>query len=885
MGKIISTEIKEGEKPLLLVYSNKKIVQNLISDEFQEKASLLFVSSNTPDNIKGEGIYHVNNEDIHLLPNIEEKVEYAIVILSSLSDKENIDSLLAKFRNDNTKAIIAIPANLYKDFVDVLLEVKNEKHIITALYGNILEENISENELLKIIRMGLSNKQISLSGNDLLPVFPISGNDLIVAIKHLLFSTSSKGLYFLFYKEPQTLHSAVHQLARIEPDLKFEINHEGTIKRFEERSNMASDLENKLQLKIHYLDNYLNGFQYAVEHLKDLPEKNIVNVKKKKRLFISRFKILRFSPSVSFALFLGFSLFVLLNVAFSILGLIFLRSSIQAFEKNDFPQAKQNGILAKSALSVPIPTLSVTEAVLSYFPFMKYVSNTLHLVAITIDLTSISSDLLKTVESTGKGVDGNTFEKIIKDAQYLYHAGSRVLLNQENRAIQNLLNPEVTKALALIPIAPTILGYDSPKEYLVLFQNNAELRPTGGFIGSAGRLIVEKGKIKEFEIFDVYDIDGQLTKHIEPNYIIRRNLQPHLYLRDSNFDLDFQESASLSALIYNLETKNTPDGVVAVDFNLIQKMLEVVGPIELKDYGKTVNADNSLDFLQSTIEEGFFPGSTQKKDILNELFKSITLKLEAHPEYIVKLGLAIPNLLEEKHILIAYQKDSIQSLISALNYGGRIPLDENANENFIYDTMGFSEANIGANKVNSNVSRSIMYNADLSSRLGVAKISLRNDSGDNSYKAYLRLITPKNSILRKITIDGKERKTIDAITDPKVYESRNFSPEKNVLEVDKVDEYNKTIFGTVIEVKRKSVVNIEYTYTNPSLFLDDGKDGYYLKTLKQPGTDNIPVKFTIRYPNEFAAKGERISSFGDGLVKFETNMKTDISYMLNFEKQ
>jgi len=47
-----------------------------------------------------------------------------------------------------------------------------------------------------------------------------------------------------------------------------------------------------------------------------------------------------------------------------------------------------------------------------------------------------------------------------------------------------------------------------------------ELRPGGGFIGSYAILSVDKGKITNFKIYDVYDADGQLKNHIEPPFAI-----------------------------------------------------------------------------------------------------------------------------------------------------------------------------------------------------------------------------------------------------------------------------------------------------------------------------------------------------------------------------
>ena len=85
--------------------------------------------------------------------------------------------------------------------------------------------------------------------------------------------------------------------------------------------------------------------------------------------------------------------------------------------------------------------------------------------------------------------------------------------------------------------------FNGHKIYLLLLQNNMELRPTGGFIGSVGLLDLQDGKMNNLDILDVYTIDGQLKGHVDPPDPIRKYFnQPNWFLRDSNFDPDFANS-------------------------------------------------------------------------------------------------------------------------------------------------------------------------------------------------------------------------------------------------------------------------------------------------------------------------------------------------------
>ena len=111
---------------------------------------------------------------------------------------------------------------------------------------------------------------------------------------------------------------------------------------------------------------------------------------------------------------------------------------------------------------------------------------------------------------------------------------------------------DIRKALSygesLLLLYPRLAGFDGPKRYLVLLQNSNELRPTGGFIGSIGKLLFDEGKMRDFTIQDVYAVDGQLKGHIDPPGPIRDLLnQEHWYLRDSNWDPDFTQSGARAA--------------------------------------------------------------------------------------------------------------------------------------------------------------------------------------------------------------------------------------------------------------------------------------------------------------------------------------------------
>jgi len=153
---------------------------------------------------------------------------------------------------------------------------------------------------------------------------------------------------------------------------------------------------------------------------------------------------------------------------------------------------------------------------------------------------------------------------------------------------------------------PGILGWQEPRRYLVLTQNPAELRPTGGFIGSYGLVSFDKGKITERTFQDVYLLDNPVDyPYVEPPPALAQHiLRPGLTwsLRDANWSPDFPTSAQDALRLYvNKSEDTTVDGVVGVTTNTIDELLRITGPITVPDYDVTLAAgETTLKVLELT---------------------------------------------------------------------------------------------------------------------------------------------------------------------------------------------------------------------------------------------------------------------------------------------
>ncbi len=149
------------------------------------------------------------------------------------------------------------------------------------------------------------------------------------------------------------------------------------------------------------------------------------------------------------------------------------------------------------------------------------------------------------------------------------------------------------------------LGANQDKRYLLVFQNNNEMRASGGFIGSYALLDVSEGKIKNIEVpaGGSYDTAGGLRELVaapEPLWLVN----PLWHFWDANWWPDWPLSAK--NLMWFLEKSDGPsvDGVVAFTPTVIEKLLAVTGPIDLTEkYGVTIDADNFWAVTQGIIEK------------------------------------------------------------------------------------------------------------------------------------------------------------------------------------------------------------------------------------------------------------------------------------------
>ncbi len=185
-----------------------------------------------------------------------------------------------------------------------------------------------------------------------------------------------------------------------------------------------------------------------------------------------------------------------------------------------------------------------------------------------------------------------------------------------------------------------ILGTSGPRTYLVLQQDPAELRGTGGFIGSVGFLSFDHGRMAPFSPQDVYEIDGPVgssplgppgsPNHVDAPYALATVFKLQSWsLRDSNWSPDFPTAAQEAELLLAQEAHRHVDGVIAIDPYFISQLLAVIGPTKVPETGDIVTSAN---FYATTLQR-VHPerGPAQGKSFLSQAANAIFGRLVSLP--------------------------------------------------------------------------------------------------------------------------------------------------------------------------------------------------------------------------------------------------------------
>lgn len=395
----------------------------------------------------------------------------------------------------------------------------------------------------------------------------------------------------------------------------------------------------------------------------------------------------------------------------------------------------------------------------------------------------------------------------------------------------------ISQSKPLLEAAPYLLGTEETRRYLLLFQNDKELRPTGGFMTAYSIIEVSNGKIQPVSSSDIYRLDAEYNPTIDaPEPIVKYLKGPYLItekfrLRDMNWSPDFKVAMDMFMPEAQDEGIEDVDGVIAVDTQVVVNLLNAIGPIDVPGYGQfSTNNDERCACPQVIYELESFadvegpivwsenePGKIvfapenylNRKEIVGPLMNSVLANALGQPqEKMSDLFQAGWRSMTEKHVLLYMFDEKAQAGAEAFGIAGRVsePLT---------DYIQIVDANLGGRKSNLYVTQEVVQDVEVAGDGTITKTVSITYQNPQDFDGWLNSVLPNWT--RIYVPKGSE-----------VVSTEGFEDEGEVYE-----ELGKTVISGGFELRPKGIKKLVVKYKLP--FKADKE--YKMLIQKQAGTD------------------------------------------------
>ena len=402
------------------------------------------------------------------------------------------------------------------------------------------------------------------------------------------------------------------------------------------------------------------------------------------------------------------------------------------------------------------------------------------------------------------------------------------------------------------------LDVEENRRIVLLFQNHSEIRPTGGFIGSYGDVVLDKGSVKSIEVDDIYTPDRNVKYKIVPPAQLQ-SITMGWGARDANWFFDFPVSAEKTLELLEASEMYVNDGVrfdgaVAINANVVSDVLKIVGPIYVPEYDVTLTSENFLLEVREEVEEarqGEF--AENPKQILALIAPTLIERVETLDEDAkAELVLALLSRALNKDIQLYFRDAELQEFIAGTPFSGVV---YELGDTFNGDYLAVVNANVAGGKSDLFVSQSIMLNSQVSLS-GEVRNNLsveRRHFGENEEQAlyrknnqnFIKIFTARETALAGVT--GITPKTII----PRIsYANSGYSidpilsaVESTVSKLSGTDmesylESGKKVYAGWFSTPAGETRTLTLDYSREELFIGDGAQ-YKFVFDKQSGVESL----------------------------------------------
>ncbi len=398
---------------------------------------------------------------------------------------------------------------------------------------------------------------------------------------------------------------------------------------------------------------------------------------------------------------------------------------------------------------------------------------------------------------------------------------------KEFRVLFNIYVKDLDNINKLNSVIQEVFGGKGLRRYLLIFQNPAEIRPTGGFMGSFALLDIKDGKIISIDIpaGGSYDLQGQLKKFITPPAPLLLS-NKRWEFQDANWFPDFPASAEKILWFYRHSRNLTADGVIAINADVLSRLLSIIGPVTDKNRGVVLDTDNALSTIQHIVEYGPEKKTNKPKQILSDLAPVFIENFQhVQPRAVLPILTNLSEALQQKEIQAYFVDDNTQNTIKEFGWSGSI-----TKTNSDQDYLLVVNTNIQGQKSDAKIKQHISHQAVVQpdgTILDSVVITREHTGSDGEILYgqpnidYLRLYTPEGSQL--VRASGFTWPDERAFRAPEVWyeQDENLNTNEKEVAIDSESgtrishEFGKTAFGNWIITEPGKTTEVQFIYRLP----------------------------------------------------------------------
>lgn len=402
-------------------------------------------------------------------------------------------------------------------------------------------------------------------------------------------------------------------------------------------------------------------------------------------------------------------------------------------------------------------------------------------------------------------------------------------------------------------LLPKLVAVEGKKSYLVLLQDNRDLKPGGGVLVAFCQLFFETGRLVATKCGGVDDLDQSLSDSVPAPNDLKTELNGSEWnLKNSNLEVDSPANAKWAQWFYNKETGSLVNGVLTWDITALSELLEVVGGLKLPGRYATVESGNLYDLTQSYNNDSQFLPTVQK-ELINKLFF-------ASDKNWFKVGASLGRSLKGKDILVYLSDPVFFSYLNSLGWSGTFPRKTAEKVGERDEFLAVFENNLSHNLANQTIQRKYLLESNLNEKGELFhKLTLGYTLGDSQgnassgYKFKIKVFLASGSKLKKAVFKGVD------ITS--AFES--FS------------DFGRSLYSTRLELKDKESADLILEYQDlKAVEFTEGQIKVRLNVVKQPGTNKDSFDWRFKHPNNIKSSIDN---------DFVTDLSQDRSFEINLK--